>query len=80
VRPDEARQGGHWSLLLAVRLVTHFDLAAAAAAAAAAAGSEFSEAVQYVAKTWLPAKQIVAAAVQERLTVDPSGAIIVLKV
>ncbi|KAF8072761.1 C27H6.8 [Scenedesmus sp. PABB004] len=49
------------------------------AKAMALAGGEFLEAVKYVAGVWLPAKQVVAAAIQERLTVDPSGQIVVLK-
>jgi hypothetical protein len=47
--------------------------------AAADAGQEFLEAVHYVSQVWLPAKQIVAAALAERHQVDPSGQIIVLK-
>eukprot|EP00775_Hariotina_reticulata_P003641 gene3641-3902_t len=48
------------------------------AKAMALAGHEFLEAVQYVSQVWLPAKQVVAAALASRLTVDPSGQIIVL--
>jgi hypothetical protein len=43
------------------------------------AGHEFLEAVQYVSQVWLPAKQVVAAAVASRMSVDPSGQVIVLK-
>jgi hypothetical protein len=43
------------------------------------AGQEFLESVHYVSNVWLPAKQIVAAAIAERHQVDPSGQIIVLK-
>jgi uncharacterized UPF0160 family protein len=43
------------------------------------AGGEFVEAVRYASQVWLPAKQVVAAAVAARHEVDASGAIIVLK-
>lgn len=43
------------------------------------AGTEFIESVHYVANVWLPAKQIVAEAIQQRFDADPSGQIIVLK-
>lgn len=39
-------------------------------------GSEFSEAVHYVAQAWLPARTIVKAALEGRHAVDASGAII----
>jgi hypothetical protein len=48
-------------------------------AADADAGEEFLQSVHYVSQVWLPAKQIVAAALAERHQVDPSGQIIVLK-
>jgi hypothetical protein len=53
--------------------------ASSVTAVIAGAGQEFLESVHYVSKVWLPAKQIVAAALAERHQVDPSGQIIVLK-
>jgi hypothetical protein len=43
------------------------------------AGSEFLEAVEYVSKVWLPARDIVKEAIEGRHQVDKSGQIIVLK-
>lgn len=43
------------------------------------AGQEFLESLQYVSKVWLPAKQVVAAAIAERFQVDPSGQVITFK-
>lgn len=41
-------------------------------------GREFEDALSYVSRYWLPAKSLVAAAVAERHSVDPSGRIIKL--
>ncbi|GAB4813079.1 hypothetical protein N2152v2_000125 [Parachlorella kessleri] len=41
-------------------------------------GSEFLEAVQYYAKSWLPARGYVKEALDQRLDVDPSGSVMKL--
>lgn len=46
--------------------------------AVALTGSEFLEAVDYVAKCWLPARQLVEEAVNSRKQIDDSGEIIML--
>lgn len=42
-------------------------------------GAEFSEAVRYYSKSWLPARAIVAESLAERHKADPSGEIVILK-
>ena len=42
-------------------------------------GSEFSEAVDFYGNSWLPARAMVAQALEKRMEVDPSGAVIVLE-
>lgn len=40
-------------------------------------GEEFLEQLNYFAKAWLPARDVVKASLDKRLEVDPSGAIVV---
>lgn len=42
-------------------------------------GEEFSEQLDYFAKAWLPARDIVEAAVKDRKNIDPSGQIVVFQ-
>merc|ERR1712025_427172 len=42
-------------------------------------GAEFTNKLAYFRDSWLPAKQMVEAAISERMQVDPSGEIVVLK-
>lgn len=43
------------------------------------AGSEFLSRVDYLAKAWLPAREIVLSAVEKRKEVDPSGKVVVFE-
>lgn len=49
------------------------------AAASQVTGEEFLQQLDYFATAWLPARDIVAAAIDERWNVDPSGEIVVFK-
>jgi hypothetical protein len=42
-------------------------------------GEEFLQQLDYFANAWLPARDIVAKALEERKEVDPSGQIVVFK-
>lgn len=55
------------------------DLDARFADAMALTGSDFSQFVHHFAKSWLPARSVVEAALKDRFTVHPSGEIILLQ-
>eukprot|EP00343_Euplotes_focardii_P011113 CAMPEP_0205829788 /NCGR_PEP_ID=MMETSP0206-20130828/39232_1 /ASSEMBLY_ACC=CAM_ASM_000279 /TAXON_ID=36767 /ORGANISM="Euplotes focardii, Strain TN1" /LENGTH=331 /DNA_ID=CAMNT_0053132861 /DNA_START=40 /DNA_END=1032 /DNA_ORIENTATION=+ len=55
------------------------DMAARFAAAMELAGSEFVQAVEFVAKAWIPARKLVQTSMEERMTVHESGEIVLLK-
>jgi len=55
------------------------DMEARFAEAMEMAGKEFVSAVQFVAKSWIPARDIVKKAMEQRFEADPSGEIMVLK-
>lgn len=42
-------------------------------------GEEFSQQLDYFANAWLPAREVVESAIKDRLSIDPSGKIVVFK-